>query len=91
MGTCNHTRIVEIMLGRAISQQGLTATRKDPLKEAKAGVGGRVLAGAWASMSVEGGVMPSDVAQDATAQEGNACCGQRGSGHLAGPVTGPGL
>ena len=39
-------------------------------------------------MSVEGGVMPSDLAQDATAQEGNppqADCGQRGSGHLAGP------
>jgi hypothetical protein len=35
--------------------------------------------------------MPSDVAQDATAQEVTPVAGKRGSGHLAGLVTGPGL
>jgi hypothetical protein len=42
-GPSTYARIAEIMSGKAISQQGLTATCKDPLKEAKAGVIGRVL------------------------------------------------
>jgi len=41
-------------------------------------------------MSYEGGVMPSDVVQDATAQGGNACLCAKGLWAPGGPCAGPG-
>jgi hypothetical protein len=55
MGPSTCTRVAEIMSGRAISQQGLAATCKDPAREAQAEVGGGFWSDAWARMSVEGG------------------------------------
>ncbi len=43
MGPGTYTRTMEITSGRAIFQQGLAATCKDPPTEAKAGGGGRNL------------------------------------------------
>ncbi len=43
MGPSDFTRIAEIMLGKAISQQGLATTCKDPTLEGKARGGGRGL------------------------------------------------
>ncbi len=65
-GPSTYARIAEITPGRAISQQGLTATCEDQLTEGKLEAAGGIWSGAWASRSDEGGAMPSEVALDAT-------------------------
>ena len=64
MGPSTYARVAEITSGRAISQQGLTATCKDRAhkegSEARAGF----WSGAWAHRSDEGGVTPSEATHE---------------------------
>jgi hypothetical protein len=83
MGPSACTRVAEIMSGRAISQQGLTATCKDPADKAEAEPLGGIWSGAWARMSDEGGVMPSEGILEVLPTGGNALGGQRSPGYSA--------
>ena len=83
MGPSACTRVAEIMSGRAISQQGLTATCKDRAFKAEAEARGGVWSGAWARMSFEGGVTPSEGTFEVSPTGGNASGGQRSPGYSA--------
>ena len=85
MGPSAYARIAEIMSGRAISQQGLATTCKDPLYR-ETEVSGRDLV--W-RMSDEGGVAPSDVVLDAAPQEVTPAAGKGALGTWR-AVAGPG-
>ena len=81
MGPSTCTRVAEIMSGKAISQQGLAATCKDPTCKAQAEAWGGFWSGAWARMSYEGGVMPSQMSLKDIPSGGNAPGGQRSPGY----------
>jgi hypothetical protein len=81
MGPSIYARVAEIMSGRAISQQGLTATCKDPVGEGEPEPLGGIWSGAWAHRSCEGGVTPSEATLEVVPTSGNARCGQRSPGH----------
>jgi len=83
MGPSACTGVAEIMSGRAISQQGLTATCKDPAREAVAEARGGFWPGAWARMSDEGGVTPSERIREVLPAGGSAPGGQRSPGYSA--------
>jgi hypothetical protein len=83
MGPSACTRVAEIMSGRAISQQGLAATCKDPACKAKAKARGGFWSGAWARMSCEGGVTPSEEILEVSPTVGSARGGQRSPGYSA--------
>ena len=83
MGPSVCTRVAEIMSGRAISQQGLAATCKDPAFKAEAEARGGFWSGAWARMSCEGGVTPSEETLEVSPTVGNARGGQRSPGYSA--------
>jgi hypothetical protein len=89
MGPSACTRVAEIMSGRAISQQGLAATCKDPAHKAKAKAQGGSWSGAWARMSWEGGVTPSEEIHEVSPTVGSARGGQRSPGYSAVAARGP--
>ena len=81
MGPSTYARVAEITSGRAISQQGLTATCKDRVHKAEAEARGGFWSGAWAHKSDEGGVMPSETTREVVPTRGNTPGGQRSPGH----------
>lgn len=81
MGPSACTRVAEIMSGRTISQQGLAATCKDPALKAEAEAQGGFWSGAWARMSDDGGVTPSQMFFENIPGGGNAPGGQRSPGY----------
>lgn len=81
MGPGAYARVAEIMSGRAISQQGLTATYKDPAFEGEPEGWGGIWSGAWARRSDEGGVTPSEATGEVAPTSGNTRPGQRSPGH----------
>jgi len=78
-GTC--ARVAEITSGRAVSQQGLTATCKDHARKEESEARGGFRSGAWARRSDDGGVMPSEAAREAVPPQGNTRRGQRSPGY----------
>jgi hypothetical protein len=88
MGPSACTRVAEIMLGRTIFQQGLAATCKDPARKAEAEAGGGFWSGAWARMSDDGGVTPSQMSFKDIPAGGNAPGGQRSPGYSVAAVRG---
>ena len=86
MGPSACTRVAEIMSGRAISQQGLAATCKDPVLKAEAEARGGFWSGAWARRSYEGGVTPSEETLEVSPIVGNTRGGQRSPGYSAVPT-----
>jgi hypothetical protein len=64
MGPSTYARVAEITSGRAISQQGLTATCKDRVHKEESEAGGGFWSGAWAHRSDEGGIMPSETTRE---------------------------
>jgi hypothetical protein len=83
MGPSACARVAEIMSGRTISQQGLTATCKDPARKAEAEARGGLWSGAWAHRSDEGGATPSEGTFEVLPTGGNATGGQRSPGYSA--------
>lgn len=81
MGPGAYARVAEIMSGRAISQQGLTATCKDPADEGEPEPPGGIWSGAWARRSDEGGVTPSETTREVVPTSGNTRRGRRSPGH----------
>ena len=81
MGPSTYARVAEITSGRAITQQGLTATCKDRVHKAEAEARGGFWSGAWAHKSDEGGVMPSETTREVVPTRGNTLGGQRSPGH----------
>ena len=83
-GPSAHTRIVEITSGRTISQQGLTATCKDPPCEGRPKPVGGICVRRMSSSERR---RRSNVLPDSPrgySRRGNASTGQRGSRHLVG-------
>ena len=80
-GPSTHTRIVEIMSGRATFQQGLARTCKDPVRDGRTGGAGRGMV--WRMSPYErrrgGNAPPGGLGGRLSA--GNTRSGQRGSGH----------
>src|SRR6476620_4471201 len=89
MGPSTYARVAEITSGRAITQQGLTATCKDRVHKAEAEGRGGVWSGAWAHKSDEGGVMPSETTREVVPTRGNTLGGQRSPGHWVANEPGP--
>jgi hypothetical protein len=88
MGPSTYARVAEITSGRAISQQGLTATCKDRAHKE----GSEARAGVWSGAfrrSDEGGVMPSEATHEVAPIRGNTPGGQRGPGHWVANEPGP--
>ena len=83
MGPSAFTRVAEIMSGRAITQQGLTATCKDLAHEECTEGRGGFWSDAWARTSDEGGITPSEMAPEVIPIGGNTPGGQRSPGHSA--------
>lgn len=81
MGPSTCARVVGIMSGRTNSQQGRTTTCKDPAPEGRLEGRGGFWSDAWASMSEEGGVTPSEEVLETSPTLGNTQGGQRGPGH----------
>ena len=81
MGPSIGARVAEITSGRAISQQGLTATCKDRAHKEGSEARGGFWSGAWVRRSDDGGVMPSQVTLEVAPTGGNTLGGQRGPGH----------
>ncbi len=81
MGPSTYARVAEITSGRAISQQGLTATCKDRAHKAETKARGGFWSGAWARRSDDGGVTPSEVTREVAPTRGNTPGGQRSPGH----------
>lgn len=80
-GPSTHARIAEITSGRAISQQGLATTCKDPARNGRTGGAGREMV--WRMSPYErrrGGNAPPGGLRGRP-RTGNARPGQRGSGH----------
>jgi hypothetical protein len=89
MGPSTYARVAEITSGRAISQQGLTATCKDRVHKEESEARGGVWSGAWARRSDEGGVIPSEATHEVAPTWGNTPGGQRGPGHWVANEPGP--
>src|SRR6476659_3737960 len=89
MGPSTYARVAEITSGRAISQQGLTATCKDRVHKAEAEARGGFWSGAWAHKSDEGGVTPSETTREVVPTRGNTPGGQRSPGHWVANEPGP--
>jgi hypothetical protein len=89
MGPSTYARVAEITSGRAITQQGLTATCKDRVHKAEAEARGGFWSGAWAHRSDEGGVMPSETTREVVPTRGNTLGGQRSPGHWVANEPGP--
>jgi hypothetical protein len=89
MGPSTYARVAEITSGRAISQQGLTATCKDRVHKAESEARGGFWSGAWAHKSDEGGVMPSETTREVVPTRGNTLGGQRSPGHWVANEPGP--
>jgi hypothetical protein len=81
MGPSTYTRVAEITSGRAISQQGLVATCKDQVHKGEPEAPGGFWSDAWARMSDDGGVMPSQATFEVVPTRGNTPGGQRSPGH----------
>jgi hypothetical protein len=81
MGPSTGARVAEITSGRAISQQGLTATCKDRAHKEGSEAGGGFWSGAWVRRSDDGGVTPSQATHEVAPTGGNTPGGQRGPGH----------
>ena len=81
MGPSTGARVAEITSGRAISQQGLTATCKHRVHKKGSEARGGIWSGAWARRSDEGGVTPSETAREVVPTRGNTPGGQRSPGH----------
>ena len=81
MGPSTYARVAEITSGRAISQQGLTATCKDRVHKEESEARGGFWSGAWARRSDEGGVTPSQTTREVVPTRGNTPGGQRSPGH----------
>ncbi len=82
-GPSSYTRIAEITSGRAIYQQGLATTCKDPSSRRKLETEGGIWSGAWARMSDEGGVMFSEATPDVAPAGVTPQVGRRSPGDLA--------
>ena len=89
MGPSTYARVAEITSGRAISQQGLTATCKDRVHKAEAEARGGLGSGEWAHKSEEGGVSPSETTREVVPTRGNTLGGQRSPGHWVANEPGP--
>jgi hypothetical protein len=89
MGPSTYARVAEITSGRAISQQGLTATCKDRAHKEESKARGGFWSGAWARRSDEGGVMPSEATREVVPTRGNTPGGQRSPGHWVANEPGP--
>ena len=89
MGPSTYARVAEITSGRAISQQGLTATCKDRAHKEGSEARGGFWSGAWAHRSDEGGLTPSEVTHEVAPTRGNTPGGQRGPGHWVANEPGP--
>jgi hypothetical protein len=89
MGPSTYARVAEITSGRAISQQGLTATCKDRVHKVEAEARGGFWSGAWAHKSDEGGVTPSEATREVVPIWGNTPGGQRSPGHWVANEPGP--
>ena len=89
MGPSTYARVAEITSGRAISQQGLTATCKDRAHKEGSEARGGFWSGAWAHRSDEGGVTPSEATHEVAPTWGNIPGGQRGPGHWVANEPGP--
>ena len=89
MGPSTYARVAEITSGRAISQQGLTATCKDRAHKEGSEARGGFWSGAWAHRSDEGGVTPSEATHEVAPTWGNTPGGQRGPGHWVANEPGP--
>jgi hypothetical protein len=85
MGPSAYARVVEITSGRAISQQGLTATCKDLVHKGQPEAPGGIWFDAWARKSFEGGVTPSEATLEVALEQGNALRRQRSPGHSVAP------
>jgi hypothetical protein len=85
MGPSAYARVVEITSGRAISQQGLTATCKDLVHKGQPEALGGIWSDAWARKSFEGGVMPSETTPEVVLERGNTSHRQRSPGHSVAP------
>ncbi len=83
MDPSTYARVVEITSGRTISQQGLVATCMDPVHKGRPEARGGFWSDAWARMSEEGGVTPSEAVQEVAPTWGNTLGGQRSPGHSA--------
>lgn len=81
MGPSTYARVAEITSGRAISQQGLTATCKDRAHKGGPEARGGFWSGAWAHRSDEAGVTPCETAREVVPTRDNAPGGQRSPGH----------
>jgi len=82
-GPSAYTRIAEITSGRAIYQQGLATTCKDPSSRRKLETAGGIWSGAWARRSDEGGVMFSEATHDVAPAGVTPQVGRRSPGDLA--------
>ena len=89
MGPSTYARVAEITSGRAISQQGLTATCKDRVHKEDSEARGGFWSGAWARRSDEGGVTPSEATREVAPIRGNTPGGQRSPGHWVANEPGP--
>ena len=89
MGPSTYARVAEITSGRAISQQGLTATCKDRVHKEDSEAGGGFWSGAWVRRSDEGGVTPSEATREVVPTRGNTPGGQRSPGHWVANEPGP--
>ena len=89
MGPSTYARVAEITSGRAISQQGLTATCKDRVHKEDSEARGGFWSGAWAHKSDEGGVTPSEATREVAPIRGNTPGGQRSPGHWVANEPGP--
>ena len=76
MGPSTYARVAEITSGRAISQQGLTATCKDRVHKEDSEARGGFWSGAWARRSDEGGVTPSEATREVAPIRGNTPAGK---------------
>jgi hypothetical protein len=89
MGPSTYPRVAEITSGRAISQQGLTATCKGRAHKEGSEARRGFWSGAWAHRSDEGGVMLSETTREVVPTRGNTPGGQRGPGHWVANKPGP--
>ena len=88
MGPSTCTRVAEIMSGRAIAQQGLARTCKDPARNGNTGGAGRGMV--WRMSPYErrrGGNVPPGGFRGRPSAD-NARSGQRGSGHSVATTVG---
>ncbi len=81
IGRSAYARVAAITSGRAISQQGLTATCVDLAREVWSEARGGMWSGAWARTSDEGEVTLSQATAEVAPMRDNVPHGQRSPGH----------